>query len=251
MENSKNEIWKDVIGYEGLYKISNFGKIKSIGSYGIGKRKNDIMLNTSISKSHIYAKVLLSKNFKRKTLLVHRIVAQAFIKNPENLPCVDHISGDKTNNSCLNLRWCTHRQNNSYDNRDRHKKCKLLGASVDGKSFKSTICFESRTYHIGQYKTEQEASDAYHKALLLIDNKELFLAFVKSTKKISNSGEKYIYYDKSINKFSVRITINGKTKTMGKYKQLDLAINKRNQVFNELAQQRFDPLAGIKKRVID
>lgn len=114
IDNISHEIWKDIQGYEGRYKISNTGKVKSIQrqvSNGTGL----VTLPTRILKqgtSHKgYPIAYLSKNAKSKTVRIHRLVAKAFIPNPDNKPQINHIDGDKTNNNVSNLEWVTNSEN--------------------------------------------------------------------------------------------------------------------------------------------
>lgn len=99
------EQWKDIKGYEGLYQVSNYGRVKR--KYNNGK----IRILKPISTNNGYLRVSLSKNSVNNTYFVHRLVAQAFILNPENKPEVNHIDGDKTNNKIENLEWCTRSEN--------------------------------------------------------------------------------------------------------------------------------------------
>ena len=104
------EIWKDITGYEGLYQVSNTGKVKSLNYRRTGKEK--IMKAYPNGKG--YLKVFLCKNGKQKNCRINRLVALAFIPNPDNLPEVNHIDKDKTNNKVENLEWCTTQYNVEY-----------------------------------------------------------------------------------------------------------------------------------------
>lgn len=102
------EIWKGISGYEGLYEISNFGYVKSFCK----KTGGSIIKN--ILGQNGYYKVNLMKRGKRKQPYIHRLVAQAFIPNPENKPEVNHIDGNKLNNHVSNLEWCTSKENSLH-----------------------------------------------------------------------------------------------------------------------------------------
>lgn len=99
-------IWKDVQGYEGLYMVSNDGRVKSITRY---KKE----LKPSIGSSGYYY-VQLWHDGKCKCRNIHRLVAQAFCENPENKPFVNHLDENKLNNSATNLEWVTHKENCNY-----------------------------------------------------------------------------------------------------------------------------------------
>lgn len=106
------EEWKDIKGYENKYQISNLGRVKALDYRRTGKEQI-----ISIKNNKGYSEVALWKDSKRKMFMVHRLVAQAFIPNPNNLPQVNHKDENKTNNIVENLEWCTQSYNNSYGTR--------------------------------------------------------------------------------------------------------------------------------------
>lgn len=114
------EIWKDIKGYEGLYQISNTGKVKSLTRYINSKSGRKFLIKEKTRKTTTttagYEYVVLAKKGKNKTLLIHRLVAENFIPNPNNYSCVNHIDENKSNNNVLNLEWCNYEYNNTYKN---------------------------------------------------------------------------------------------------------------------------------------
>lgn len=104
------EIWKDIKGFEGMYQVSNFGRVRSF------KSKECMLLKLSPNKGG-YLTSYLSKrksNVRHFAKMVHRLVAEHFIDNPNNLPCVNHIDGNKTNNHINNLEWTTYSYNTKH-----------------------------------------------------------------------------------------------------------------------------------------
>ena len=101
------EIWKNVKNFEGLYQVSNLGRVKSLGNHKTRKEK---ILKNKYDKGG-YCQINLWKYGQMKHFLVHRLVAEAFIDNSNNKPCIDHIDGNRSNNRVENLRWCTHKEN--------------------------------------------------------------------------------------------------------------------------------------------
>lgn len=170
----KETEWKDIIGYEGLYCVNQHGDIYSLISNKILKQ----FLRGS-RKDNKYLVVELHKDKKGKTISVHRIVAETFIPNPDNLPCVNHKDGNKYNNNVDNLEWCTHSENNyhafenglkvipsgvnsklsklTYDDVVEIKKCLILGdpeygARPLGKKYGVDHIVISDIYHNVKYK---------------------------------------------------------------------------------------------------
>ena len=132
-----NEIWKTAVYkdeiYEGLYKVSNWGRILSLNYRNTGKPG----LMTPLDSGDGYLKVQLWKNGKYKICSVHRLVAETFLENPENLPEVNHIDEDKTNNRVDNLEWKTHRDNCNHGTRNQ----RAAKAKINGKKSKKVLQF--------------------------------------------------------------------------------------------------------------
>ena len=113
------EEWRTIVGYEGQYEVSSYGRVRSLDRYDRMNRfwKGRILnLHTGTGG---YLFVGLSSNGNEKNYLVHRMVAQAFIPNPDNLPQVNHKDEDKSNNRVDNLEWCTSFYNNEYGTRKK------------------------------------------------------------------------------------------------------------------------------------
>lgn len=130
------EIWKDIKEYEGLYQVSNLGRVKRVTT--------GIILKGSKDRGG-YLVVNLSKNNIGSMKKIHRLVAQAFIPNPENKPEVNHIDEDKTNNMLSNLDWMTRKENNNHGTRtDRMAKTRsipIIAINIktgESQEFKST-----------------------------------------------------------------------------------------------------------------
>ena len=117
-----SEIWKDIEGYEGLYKVSNLGRIKSLPKFHktrySGYMKKERILKPRFD-TYGYLMVVLCKNKKEKNYLVHKLVANAFIPNTKNYDCINHKDEDKTNNCVDNLEWCDRYYNNNYGTRNK------------------------------------------------------------------------------------------------------------------------------------
>ena len=103
----EKEEFRDIPGYEGLYEVSNLGRV----------RRNGRILKP-LKHRDGYLKIDLNKQGIRKGVYIHRLVGLAFIPNPDNLPCINHKDEDKTNNTVKNLEWCTREYNNNYGTRN-------------------------------------------------------------------------------------------------------------------------------------
>lgn len=121
--------WKPVYGYEGLYEVSDKGEVVSLPrNYHYGTIYTRTPLRQREDKG--YLRVVLYRNGERCCLPVHRLVAGAFIPNPDNLPCVNHKDENRQNNCVDNLMWCTHRQNTNWGT-CRSKISKAVSKQVD------------------------------------------------------------------------------------------------------------------------
>lgn len=127
-----NEIWKDIPHYEGLYQVSNLGRVKSLDRTVVGKDGNSYFKKGCFITQHDNTKgylfVYLWRNNESKREYTHRLVALAFIDNPEHKPQVDHIDTDRQNNRAENLRWVTQSENNLNPATNN----KRIGRSING-----------------------------------------------------------------------------------------------------------------------
>lgn len=111
------EIWKDVRGFEDYYEISSKGNVRSKSRVVVTKKGVNRKLDSKIRvpvKTKGYYSITFSKNHKWSKFQIHRLVAKAFIPNPENKPCVNHINGNKLDNKVENLEWCTYKENEKH-----------------------------------------------------------------------------------------------------------------------------------------
>ena len=140
------EEWRDIKGYEGYYQISNLGRAKSLPrDVGSNRCKKEIIMKTSLDKDG-YENLVLRKDGKQKHFRVNRLVAEAFLENPNNYPQVNHKDEDKTNNNVNNLEWCSPKYNINYGSRTEKASRKVICVTT-GKTFKS-IAEASKYYNL-------------------------------------------------------------------------------------------------------
>ena len=114
--NSNNEVWKDCVGFEDLYQVSNLGNVKSIRNNKGTKQDRLLKPATTSTSDYLYVQFCIKGITKKHS--IHRLVAKAFIANPANKPTVNHIDGNKLNNNACNLEWNTYSENikHAYSN---------------------------------------------------------------------------------------------------------------------------------------
>lgn len=143
----EKEIWKDIQGFEGLYQVSNTGKVKSLERTRLGKNGCFIKVKDRILKQRKckgYFKVTLCKGNITKGFQVQRLVAKAFIDNPNNFPCVNHKDENKENNCVENLEWCDYKYNANYGTAIKRSAEKRKNLSTISKK---VICLETNTIY--------------------------------------------------------------------------------------------------------
>lgn len=126
------ELWADVVGYEGLYQVSNLGNLRSLNFHNQGVSRN---IKTNLVAGYPHA--ILHCNGEKKNVHIHRLVAETFIPNPSNKQYVNHINGDRQDNRVENLEWCTCSENTLHKYYD-------LGYLGNGR--KPVICVETGEY---------------------------------------------------------------------------------------------------------
>ena len=130
------EIWRDIDGYNSLYEISNLGNIKS-KKRKINNRYYGGKILVPIQRNKKYFVVNLYKNNKSKSYLVHRLVAQTFLENPNNLPQVNHKDENKDNNCVNNLEWCSSKYNINYGTRNKKISKRVNQYDINGNFIKN------------------------------------------------------------------------------------------------------------------
>ena len=145
--------WKSVVGYEGLYEVSDAGEVRNAAG--------DVM-KTGLDKDG-YRKVNLCKDLTQSTHRVHRLVAIAFIQNPDGKQCVDHINGVRSDNYVANLRWATLAENSHNVGISKANKIGFKGVSFHKRDQKyvARIRVNNKRIHLGYFNTAEEAYAAY------------------------------------------------------------------------------------------
>ena len=162
MRNSE-EKFVDVVGYEGVYQVSDFGRVKSLAR---GSKGEDRILKPWLAGKG-YPQIRLSVNGKTKTTYVHTLVAESFLGHSTDSGLViDHLDGNKLNNYVWNIEVVTNRENISRFRKDRATlSSQYVGVCKVGKGWVSKIYADGKSNYLGTFETELEAANAYQLAL--------------------------------------------------------------------------------------
>lgn len=153
------EIWKDIAGYENLYQASTTGLIKSF-------YKKGFLMKFKTDKDG-YLHIGLTKGQKQRTFRVHRVIAETFIPNPNNLPQVNHKDLNKQNNSVDNLEWISDLENKRHYHKDANNN---TGVLMCHKKYKAHFRHNNKQYYVGTFNTYEEAVIKYNEAFEHRDN---------------------------------------------------------------------------------
>lgn len=215
------EIWKDVVGYEGYYKVSNLGRVKSLerkewcvknNSFSIRKER---IIKGGFNKNGYIGVSLSLKGSKIIRRNIHQLVAQSFLNHT---PCgfnivVNHKNHIRDDNRVDNLELVTARENTSY--KRLKKTSEFIGVHWSKKinKWKATIHFNSKSIYLGSFDSESEANNYYKNALKSIKTG----VDINVKKNIPKSKFKGVSFDKSRNKWVSATKIKGKFKHLGRF----------------------------------
>ena len=142
---NNEEIWKDIEGYDGLYQISDKGRVKSLN---FGKEK----ILKPWKSGCGYLLVDICKNGDKKHYLIHRLVAMTFIPNPQNFTQINHMDEDKSNNNANNLEWCTAKYNSNYGTHNKRVAEKL----TNGKRSKIVLQYTKEGIFVKEWRSTMD-----------------------------------------------------------------------------------------------
>jgi hypothetical protein len=159
------EIYKDIKDYEGIYQVSNYGNVKSLErlhAKGKGVLKERILKPSLMSSG--YYQVILCRLLSKKAFTIHRLVANSFITKKQGKEIINHIDGNKRNNSVENLEWCTYRENSAHGYMSKKTTSIYTGVSLTkNKNWLSVVTIYDKNICIGVFESEYFASVAYNK----------------------------------------------------------------------------------------
>lgn len=221
------EEWKDIPGWEKYYQVSSFGRVKSL-QREVKRGDHYMRLSEKIISIYIsntgYFKASLKKDLKKTNKHVHQLVAIAFLNHK---PCgfkkvVDHKDNIKTNNFLWNLQIVTNRYNSSKDKKGGTSKYIGVSWHSKRKKWRSAISVNNKEVHLGFFTNEKEASKYYQNAIKSINEG----SEIKIKRRTPASKVKGVTYRKDVNKWQVRVLVDGKRKSLGTFDTEEEAILK-------------------------
>lgn len=169
IEDLDDEIWLPIKSLDEEYYASNKGRIKAIStirkdSLGFEKRYPQKLLTQTLNP-HGYLYTNVGRKARNEKIFSHRLIAEAFIPNPDNKPYINHIDRDRSNNNVENLEWCTSRENQHHRNIGEDHECNCIGVKPQRGKFVSRIWILGKSRALGTYENEEDACEAFRVAL--------------------------------------------------------------------------------------
>jgi hypothetical protein len=229
------EKWKDIPDWEGFYKASDLGRIKSLSRIILNKGKYPYLSKERILKQQIdkhgYLVLFLQKNKKKKNYKTHQLVGMAFLNHKPNKfnMVINHKDFNRKNNNLTNIEIVTPRDNGNK----KHLKSSSEYVGVRKNrcnKYLSEIAVNGNNVYLGTFNTEEEASKYYQNALKAIENSEQ----ITVKRKVFSSKYKGVFFYKRINKFGASIIENGKTKIIGSFMTEQQAFEAREEYIKNL-----------------
>lgn len=171
---AEEEIWKPVLSLDNKYYASNKGRVKAVTTIkvlpnGTEKILPEILLTQTLNPwGYLYVSV--GRVIKNKKIFSHRLIAEAFVPNPDNKPFVNHKDGNRSNNIPENLEWCTTRENSHHKITGDINETKGVGMAMKNGKWVTRIMINSTSYALGSYTSKDDAQEAYDLALYKWNN---------------------------------------------------------------------------------
>ena len=212
--NELKEEFRSIPGYEGLYEVSNFGNVKSLGN-DTSRKEKILRTNLTGSIGRGYYGTILCKDGKNKNIKIHVLVAMAFLGHvPGGYKIVvDHIDNNRLNNHVSNLQLITQRENSSKDRKNGTSQYTGVVWYKSANKWKSQITINGKLKHLGLFTSEEAAAEAYQNALKMYHEGDLSFTKIR----IPTNKYKGVYWNKNANKWQSQIKINGKQKHLGSF----------------------------------
>ncbi len=191
------EEWVDIKGYEGLYRISSFGNVKSLAR---GDKKEKLLKKCTDRKGYLF--VCLYRNKKRAACKVHQLVAIAFLNHTPNgmINVVDHIDNDKLNNNVSNLQIISNRRNTI---KNKFNQNGYVGVYAQGAKWQAAIQVDGKKHSLGYFDSLEKAAERYQEALHNVESllKSELLEYLKSCIRVNTSKYKGVSLNKDCKKW--------------------------------------------------